>query len=212
MSKSTPPLNASSSPHREGLLLLLFALLLIAYCLPWVTNPPISLTFGAYDWAEWLSISPLSHPTRLAPLLLRLQLLFLTWLLALGAYPPLRSAGWWLRALIVVALIAAQLPPFEFLSQRSDPNYGQQFILAVLSLIGALIGLSGVLWRWRRWLVVLLVGAALFTSLTGVLQGLEIMRRYDLPNQIGMGIGLPLFVADAVLYVGLHLFQRRANL
>ncbi|MCU0513679.1 MAG: hypothetical protein MUE40_14060 [Anaerolineae bacterium] len=51
---------------------------LLAYLLPWVVNPGAALTPGAYDLAEWVSLTPMARgqsPVLLTPLLLRLPLL-----------------------------------------------------------------------------------------------------------------------------------------
>jgi hypothetical protein len=122
---------------------------LLWYLMPWVIGRGAGMTFGAYDLAEWASLSPAAPPSTvpfmtgaLPTLLLRLPLLLLAWLIALDAAGSPRLANgaglaWWLKGAAVMVLAVAALPPLEFL--RVDPNnanYGQQLRLAVLALVG----------------------------------------------------------------------------
>ncbi len=157
---------------------------LYACTLPWVSNPGAALSLSAYDLAEWTSLVPTiraGSPPLLPTLLLRLPLLWLAWLVALQ--PGQR----WGRGLAVLIAAVALLPPLQFVKTPDDINYRQQFILAGLTLVVGLLGVSD---RWVRWhgvlaLAIAVVGA--IGALVGTTQGYTLMRDYQLPVQIGLG-------------------------
>src|SRR5688572_28399296 len=91
----------------------LFALAILGYLLPWMMNNASGLTMGAYDFAEFLSKSPTANPQ--IYLLLRGQLFLLMAFLVLGAQKPFFTADWWIRAILGVLLIIAQLPALNML-------------------------------------------------------------------------------------------------
>lgn len=182
------------------------ALLLIVYLFPWVVNPSVSLTANAYDLAAWASVHPAVQaetPTLLTCLLLRLPLACIGLLVAFGAR---RSA---LSALVTLVVVAALLPPLEFVHDTGNPNDRQQAALALLTLIGGGIGVSGMLPRYRGWIAagIALTGAA--ASALGLPRGYELMRGFGLATQIGAG-GVGLALAFAVIAVALAAGERRA--
>lgn len=177
---------------------------LIAYMLPWVHTPGVSLTLGAYDLAEWSSLTPAIRgetPTLLTSLLLRVPLMCIAVLLALCASLVRDSHGVRWGILGVAFLIAiVQFPPFAFFAgDHHDPNYQQQFALALLTLI-----LAGAALRVKN-LVLMRVGGlmaasiAAVTGLLGLLRSYRVMQTYELPVSLGMG-GLLMIVA---LLIGL---------
>jgi hypothetical protein len=125
----------------------------------------------------------------LPSLLLRMQLVLLAWLVAIQAGRAFGSLIWWLCAITSAVLTVAQLPPFEFFTVlRDNSNYAQQFMLAIVSLIGCLIGLSGVVQRWRKAIMLLLATIGLGGSLAGYTQIVALMRGFSLSPQIGIGV------------------------
>jgi hypothetical protein len=167
--------------------LILLILCFAAYCLPWVINPGISLSLGAYDLAEWTSLHPAvraASPALLTTLLLRLPLACLGLLISLTSKPHSRSLPFALTMLVSIAL----LPPLEFFTQAAnDPNYQQQFILSMLT---ALVGILLVMVRLeytRNLLMIALALIALTSSVAGVLQSHELMRSFSLSAQLGLG-------------------------
>ncbi|HVU11294.1 MAG TPA: hypothetical protein VHD90_08450 [Phototrophicaceae bacterium] len=167
------------------------ALMLVLYVFPWLVNPSASLSPNAYDLAEWASLHPLVHaqtPALLTPLLLRLPLACLALLIAFSTQR--RNL---ISALIVIVLAVALLPP-ELILPTSDPNSQQMQLLAAITLVGGLIGVSGILPRLRAWIAVAvaLIGAA--AGALGVAQSYALMRGFNLPMQIGMG-GVALTIA-----------------
>lgn len=163
--------------------------LLAAYLLPWVQGGSASLTFGAYDLAEWTSLHPAvrgGSPPFLAPLLLRAVLTCIVLYAAFAA--PLQGAQRLLALGIVVVLSAAQLPPLEFFtSARGDANYQQQAVLALITLV---IGSAAVFLgrhRYRRWVA---AGAAVLgciVAFTGITQTLLLFQRFEIAALVGMG-------------------------
>lgn len=154
---------------RTNYSLLLWALVLLilaAYSAPWIVSSSAALSFGAYDLAEWASLPPgvrSATPPLVASFLLRLVLTLTSLWLAFAAPYRRISVGWFVAAMGVLALTAAQLPPLEFFTvARTDPNYGQQATLALISLVGGFVGL---LLPRSPWLVLL---AALVAALGGI--------------------------------------------
>jgi len=163
---------------------LVIAVMLVFYAFPWVVNPAASLSPNAYDLAEWTSLHPVVRaetPMLLTSLLLRLPLACLALLIAF------RARRSWFSVIVVLLIGAALMPPLEIIKAMGDPNYDQQAALAVITLIGGAIGLSGILPRARRWVAagIGLVGAV--ASVIGLLQGYSLMRDFQLPTQIGLG-------------------------
>jgi hypothetical protein len=187
-------------------------ILLLAYLLPWVINPGAALTMGGYDLAEWISLHPGARnqsPMLLASLLLRLPLVCVTWLISLQP-PQFRfTTAWWLRALLAVFLIVAQLPPLEFVTHLNDPNYQQQMALAALSLLGALLGLSGLLFKWQALVMLICVVVGGISSIWGMSQAAGMMHDFRLPAEIG--IGVVVYVGVCITWVGVMLMGRNEN-
>lgn len=165
--------------------LLFLCLGLIAYMLPWVTAPSASLTLGAYDLAEWVSLHPGARsttPTLLPALLLRLALVCL---LLIAAYSSLPRT---LKGIIVVIGAVALLPPLEFFtSDLADSNYRQQLALAVFTLIAGFTGVSGIAQRWSGRIQVALALALVITVIWGNLSSYNLLIAYRLPAQIALG-------------------------
>jgi hypothetical protein len=174
--------------RRIGYFLIILALL--AYALPWLHNPPVGLTFGVYDLAEWTSLHPAVRVSTL-PLLTSLLLRIPLPCLLLGLLLAIRSQPRWLAILITLVAAATLLPPIEFVTQfRDDPNYQQQFAVALLTFIS---GLVAALWRSSRLQksAALLLFVVSFTSaLFGVAQAASLMEAFELPARIGSGIML----------------------
>jgi hypothetical protein len=180
---------------------LLFALVaLIAYSLPWIINRSAGLSFNGYDLAEWASLNlgtRATNPPMIPSLLLRMQLTLLALLIAINAGKPLTSWLWWLCGIFTAALTIAQIPPFEFFTiHRADPNYGQQFMLTIITFIGSLIGLSGLFSRWRIPISIIIALIGIVSSIAGYLQTQDLMRAFNLSSAIGIGV-----IAIAVSYV-----------
>jgi len=103
------------------------------------------------------------------------------------------SRAWWGALTIVIAGFIALLPPLEFFTIfRDDPNYGQQWRLALLALAGSLIGLSGIVNRPRWPLFAGLALAGCAAIIGGVAGALDLMRGLGLPVTIGVGAGTTL--------------------
>lgn len=204
-----PPSSSSSENHSaaKGWVWLLFAALLLAYVAPWLSSNSAALTFGGYDLGEWASLPPgvrSQTPPLVASFLLRLPLALVTLYLAFAAAYRRWTYGWLLTAGVCLLLVVAQVPPLEFFTTfRTDPNYGQQATLALISLIGVLVGLLMVRGRWR-WLIAALVAAlGAVCSIAGVLTARELMVAYRLTADIRTAVWLmALLFAAAALWAG----------
>lgn len=165
-------------------LTVLCTLALIAYTAPWVIGKGVSMTFGAYDFAEWTSLHPASHaqnPTLLTPLLLRMPLGLLAVALAFGASHAATRRRVLLAVLIVVAA-AALFPPLEFITvARDDPNFRQQATLSALTLVFGLIGVGGLARRFSRWIGAALAVVAAVAAVIGLVQGVALLQGFSVP-------------------------------
>ncbi len=197
--------NRTRTP-RLPLLLLLFSL--AAYLLPWNVSAINALTLGAYDLAEWLSLHPATHPLRIPSLLLRVQLVLITWLFALHftAQPAWRR---WFWMLMILVLSIAQLPPLDFLARPNDPNQQQQFVLAALSLVGAFV------WFWvahrlqKRWIILMLGMSGVATAAMGAIQGQALIQQYAADST--PGIGMPLLLLCYGMWIFQGMFRREPH-
>ncbi len=174
------------------------ALLLACYLLPWVVNPSASLTANGYDLAEWSSLHPVVQsqtPPLFTSLLLRLPLACVGLLTAFGAHRRSPLAG-----LTVLVTAAALLPPPEFAGETGNPNYRQEAVLVLATLIAGGIGVSGLLPRYRRWIAVGIAVIGGLAGLTGLAQAYDLMLGFGLAMQIGAGgVGLVTVFAVAAL-------------
>lgn len=166
-----------------------FAAAIIVYLLPWVSNPGVGLTFGGYDLAEWSSLHPAVRADGLTTsLLLRLPpVFFILSFVLLAASRPF-STEWWGVGFVIVLGTVALLPPLEFFTVfRDDPNYQQQAQLAVITLVGGLIALSGVLYPIRLYLLIVLGLGGMVVSGVGMTQSHRLMTDLSLPTLLGIG-------------------------
>jgi hypothetical protein len=185
----------------------LFLLGCAAYSLPWLANHSTGLSFGAYDLAEWASLHPAvrgANPTLLASFLLRLPLACLGLLCFIGLY----RENLWLRLIFLALIGIALLPPLEFFTQyRDDPNYRQQFFLAVSTVLFGILSMSLVRRDYIRPLVIALVLIGAISSLWGLLQGYSLMTAFNLTTRISFG-GIALLAIYALTgFVLLRGFQ-----
>ena len=171
----------------QSWLIILGILGLVAYCLPWLTNSGSSLSLGAYDLAEWASLHPAirgANPPLLMSLLLRLPLACF----GLVITPTLLMHSSGKRIAFLLLLGIALLPPLEFFTQyRDDPNYQQQFALALITIIVGVAWLAIRSIKWDKILSIICVLVGAISSLVGLIQGYNLMHGFALPAQIGLG-------------------------
>ncbi len=165
--------------------------------LPWVAATGAALSSNSYDLAEWMSLYPgVRGGNLLIPLLLRAVSGLLAVQLALTSTSiPSRSFPWLIRVLALLIGIGL-LPPLDFFrGQFGDPNYRQQFLIALLTCAGVALAI----WKrqqirhgWARLLTVLTAAVAiagLVTSLT---------RIASVGLHVSAGIGAPLVVLGII--------------
>ena len=174
---------------------------LIAYYLPWVWHPTAALTANAYDLAEWVSIHPAvrnGDPPLVAPFFLRSLLGGIALLCGLSAVCARKWWGHWLYGAPAVILAITLLPPPDFFrGAGGDPNYRQQFGLAVGTLI-ALLAIFGLRRRFARFSALLeavIVLAVLIVACVGEVLALRVVQSLGIAVTLGGGI--------IVLFVGL---------
>jgi hypothetical protein len=134
----------------------------------------------------------------LASLLLRFPIVSLALIVAFSVPPGIfKSRLWWSGACLVGLLVLMALPPLEFFSSaRSDKNYQQQMMLVGITVVGSGLGLSGILARWRPFVVIVMAVLGIATSIEGLRRAYALMEDFSLPVQIGGGeIGLVVVLA-----------------
>jgi hypothetical protein len=165
----------------------LFAIAIIAYLLPWTVNIGNSITLGAYDFAEWLGKGPFDDTSYNTILLLRGQLVILTWFIMLSSKRPYFTLNWWACLIVGLILVIAQFPPIEFINNTGDINQQQQAILTIIALISLPIGASAFLSPYRNitWLIIAIIGLA--STIFALINAINMMKAYNLAAQIGIG-------------------------
>ncbi len=186
------------------------SVLLIAWIgsyLPWIITKGAALSSNLYDLAEWTSLDPAVHgmtPPFLTPLLLRATSGLIAVALAnRAAILRSRIAGWSLRVLALMIGVGL-LPPFDFLRNSfGDPNYRQQFGVAVITVLAVLI--SG--WRPSQ---SIRVGAAVLAVMCGVAGGILGLNAYRaLGVHDAVGVGMVITVAALLASVVISAVQNR---
>jgi lysylphosphatidylglycerol synthetase-like protein (DUF2156 family) len=168
---------------------LLLGIALFGYVLPWILTSTSPMSLGAYELAEWSSLhpsQPTSSPPMLVPLLLRLQLVIISVLVALHAQTVLQR---WIGLCVIALLAVAQLPPLEFLTiARDNINYQQQFMLATISLIigGGLIVRNPK--QWQSIITVVLLSIGVISSINGLQQAQALYTLSLQEHTIGSGL------------------------
>lgn len=161
------------------------------YILPWTLNNNAVLSLGAYDFAEFLTKRQFDDTSYNTTLALRGQLVFLTWLLAFSIHRPLFTMTWWIKTIICLLLVIAQLPPLTFISNITDLNQQQQALLSLSSLMGVGFGLTGLLWLAKNYLRLGISILGIMTTIYGLSNALNIMAVYSDQTRPGFGgIGL----------------------
>jgi hypothetical protein len=177
----------------------LIGLAIIGYFMPWLIGGGVSLTFGAYDLGEWVSLRLPARPMDTV-LLLRVIPVLLTVLIGLfGSNTRRWSVSWWLSLAVILLIAIALLPPFEFFlgsTQRGDVNYSQQFRLAGAALLFGVIAFSGIFQRLQPVIVLMAVVAVLGVTVASVLQVWGIVDELGLMPQLGLG---PVFLIGSLL-------------
>ncbi len=178
---------------------------LVAYYLPWISNPAAAFSQNAYDLAEWTSLSPgvrgASIPY-LAPFLLRVVLGGLAWLFGVQALKGRSGRTRWLYNGLALVLAVTLLPPPDFFRGFwDDANYRQQFAVSIGTLAGlvafAAAGTRGLPSVWLFRLEILIAVLAISSAIAGEILALAVVRSIGV--EVSMGIGAVALVVCLVL-------------
>ncbi len=189
------------------------ALLLLAlYVAPWMTSGSAALSFGGYDLGEWASLPPgvrSATPPLVASFLLRLPLTIIVLYLAFASPYRRLSAGWLVTGAAGLLLVVAQLPPLEFFTVfRGDPNYAQQAALALVSLVGVVIGLGSAPALWRCLAAAALAAVGAVAGIAGVQSARALMAAYQIDAEPGAAVWLMALVFAAAALWSAYRFVR----
>ena len=182
----------------------LLLLALLSYLLPWFAAPSAAMTLNAWDLAEWTSLHPSQHvaaPPLITPLLLRVQLPIFSLLLCLICRPRAQRG---LAIAGVLALALAQLPPLEFARELGDPNYRQQFALAIVSIV-----VSALSWRFlpRRFAPLMMGGLAalaILCAIIGLSQARSLLHLTWQEGEAGAGLVILILAMAGILIASLR--------
>jgi hypothetical protein len=177
----------------------------VGLTLPWVNNGAAAVSLSAFDLAEWTTIVPeVRYGGNAMTLPYNLRLLVVIMVFAVSLIPKGRfSLGWFICAGLVLAGVIGLLPPFEYFIDsgtgfRGDSNYNQLMSLAWMALVVGLLGLSGLLSRFRRYIMPISGFVGITFALLASSEALTFLNRY-LTAQMGNGV--------AVFCVGLGLMS-----
>lgn len=180
----------SSSVKEARIILVLIILAVGIYFLPWVIiRNAASLSMGAYELAEWVSLHPAVRHAVFVPgatLLLRLPLACLTVMATILIARLTKQTI--IHGLFIVTSALALLPPLEFFtSARGDMNYMQQFMIATSTVVMAAICIHKPLFTRTKVLVIFLAVIAAITGLVGLKLTYDLISALNLPSQMGHG-------------------------
>jgi hypothetical protein len=173
--------------NRSLVLIWAFVVLtLLAYSLPWIITPSLSLTLNAYDLAEWTGLNPAVRGGTV-PLLPTLALRLIPALIALW-FGQVTTLPRWIRLIMTLMCAVALLPPLEFFTGSSDdPNFRQQFGLAISTALSVGLVYAPAAERWRFRIRLTAIIALVLLSVGGLLVSMELLRDYQLPLHVGLG-------------------------
>jgi len=208
-----------TSPVKIGALLLILLAWIGTY-FPWTTTGVTAFSVNLYDLAEWSSLNPAvrSGPfPLLATFCLRATVGLLAFRLTLqAASSPGRTFRWTIRALALLIAIGL-LPPMDFFRGAfDDPNYRQQFIVAVVSGIAILAA-----WRVSRvskesaksrvfpTICMIANGLALVLSVVGLIIALQALGLLGLHVGLGFGAMLTLIATLLLLLMTAFSYKRQ---
>ncbi len=194
--------------RNPGLTAGLIATAVLGYFLPWMIGGSISLTLGAYDLAEWVSLRLPARPMDTVLLLRAIPVLIAILIGLHGSHYRRLSAVWWSSAGIIALFAIALLPPFEFFidpNQRGDVNYYQQFQLFGAAFFLGLFALTGLLRRLDA--IIALIASVGIIALTGL--GLSriwpMLLELELAPQVGVG---PVILLGAIIALCITVLTR----
>jgi hypothetical protein len=168
------------------LILFLIALALVAYTQTFLNTNNTALSLTAYDLAEWLSLLPSQRTDSiplLASLLFRIHLVIVVvCLLTMRRY----FAHGFSQIILGVAflLVIAQLPPLEFLANRNDINYQQQFFLASISLCFIVVSFFS---DYAKTIIYVVLLFGILALVVAIPNAQSLMNAYRLNTSLGFG-------------------------
>lgn len=187
---ATPPSTTTRTSETSWLGAVRLVLLLgvgVGCALPWMTSTGTSLTANVYDLAEWLSLHPTVRNTSrfLFPAFALRLVMVVVFLLALSLV--LWEGQRVVPVLMAIVLWLGMLPPVAFFQgDFTDANYLQQAVLwGVTTVLGFALW-----WLPQRYQA---LAQAVFTLIAvggggwGLWTALDLMGRYEIPVQMGVG-------------------------
>lgn len=181
----------------------LLAVALVGYFLPWISTSASSLSLGAYDLAEWSSLHPVVRqtvPFLWTTLALRIPLAILGILFVAYISKTFHRKSIAIICLLIAAI--ALLPPLEFFkTYGDDPNYRQQFILALTTVVAGIFVIFGQPQKLQKVLLIALSILGVLASAIGLYQAQNLMQGFDLHIAIGLGGIMTSIALGAVAYL-----------
>jgi hypothetical protein len=173
-----------------------------AYMMVWISTPLASLSFNAYDLADWMTVYP-ATPNRpdsfMVSMGLRILPILLIWA---GCFYIQRLKGLYqfIGALVILVLMVSVAPPPELLIERS-PDQIQRLQLFIVMLIGSGVIISGLLNSFRKWC---LIGIGLIGAVCSLWSVLQVQTLF-IDNSMPVSIGLSAFLFPILLALSIGL-------
>ena len=176
--------------------LVLSVVILVACYLPWISHAANSLSPNALDTAEWITLSPAARSQSI-PMSSSFSLrIAVSMALITVIFEATRSTR--VVARVGLGLLAglawiSLLPPIEFLTTATnDPNYGQQFLISLITVVGVVCSLALSLPHRKLFQAAVALLGIIF-GLWGVFEARSFFVMLNLPGVQGLG---------AVVYLG----------
>jgi hypothetical protein len=156
---------------------------------PLVQSNAGSLSFTLFDFAEWASLLPAERqasPALLLSFTLRLQLVII--FLSAVYFLTIRSTRFnRLGTTAAVGIVTlSQLPPLEFLTHPSDPNYQQLLLIAALFLAASVAIVTLASFHYTKYALLALHVIATSLFLLALTQTHAYLTQYQIPYQLGL--------------------------
>ncbi|MBI5927863.1 MAG: hypothetical protein HY862_01030 [Chloroflexi bacterium] len=165
----------------------------------WQTHKVAAFSSNAFDLAEWVSLHPTvraESPALFTPMLLRLPLILLAGIMALGSSVlQTEKAKWIWRGVALLVVLRLNAPTDFYPWGGGSPNDQQLGRLTAFGLAAVFVIILGGRWLrffWKPATLILLL-ASLITALEGYHRAQKVLHSIQIETKLGGGL---------VLYVG----------
>lgn len=194
-------------------IVIVLAVGVVCYYLPWFTHKTAGFTMNAFDLAEWSSLHPAVRseaPPLLTSFLLRAPQVALVAALAVASSRLDDVRYRWMVRLMAALLALRLVPPTDFFTgTTADPNYRQMAWMTALGLIlaAAVVPLHRIVRRWHDGLLAAVLLGGILAGWWGLSRAYTLLDNFEIDVQTGPGIlglsGVSLAVMTSLLWPAL---------